>query len=45
MIQLWRTTGMSFHVDSLTVDSDCDVVLSGLPDAQVALLSLSESRE
>lgn len=31
--------------DSLTVDSDRDVVLSGLPNAQVALLSLSESPE
>lgn len=31
--------------DSLTVASDRDVVLSGLPDAQVALLSQPESPE
>jgi hypothetical protein len=45
MIQLRCTTGMSSRLDSLTVDSDRDVVLSGLPNAQVALLSLPESPE
>jgi len=45
MIQLRCTTGMSCRLDSLSVDSDRDVVLSGLPDAQVALLSLPESPE
>ena len=45
MIQLRCTTGMSFRLDSLTVDSDHDVVLSGLPNAQVALFSLPEFQE
>ena len=45
MIQLRCTTGMSFRVDSLIADSDRDVVLSGLPNAQVSLLSLSEPPE